>query len=67
MLHLVQGIVYTQHYMQSGSQSETVFRLVDAVSEEEACKKFEEHYSNMTSEYSVYYRASAEVVSQVIY
>ncbi len=66
MLYLVEGSVSTSYYMRDDQTVESVTRLVEATTTKEAEQKFIKHFEDETSEYSVYYCASVDCVSEVI-
>ena len=65
MLYLVQGTVRRARYM-GEAKSEPALRLVEAESSAEAGRKFEQHFNDQSSEYSVSVSAWAEDISAVI-
>jgi hypothetical protein len=65
-LFLAEVVVRKTYYLHDDTVEHTVTRIVEAESEDEACKKIEKHYDDKTDEYSVYYRVSIEDISELI-
>ena len=66
MLYLVKGVVWKALYEQEGSIETEVLRLVEAEEKHLAVHKFNNHYTSMTSEYSVYYSTTDVEATEVI-
>lgn len=66
MLYLVEGKVETTQYMATKRVTENKIRLVEADNDHEAEEKFKKFFNDMTDEYSVYYWAQVDEVSEVI-
>jgi hypothetical protein len=66
MLYLIEGSVSISYYMRDDRTVEAVTRLVEAPNKQEAELKFTKHFEDQTSEYSVYYWARVDCVSEVI-
>ncbi len=65
-LYLVKGSVRTSYYMQDGSTVDDRSLLIAALDEEDAGRKFVEHFNSKTDEYSVYYYAEWSEISEAI-
>ena len=66
MLYLVEGKVETTQYMSDNKEVESKIRLVEAISEKEAEEKYLKYFNDQTDEYSVYYWAWVDEVSEDI-
>lgn len=66
MLYLVNGRIEISHYMRDDKEIESKTRLVDATTAQEAEQKFIKYFEDQTDEYTVYYWATVDDVSEVI-
>lgn len=67
MLFLIEGLLEEAHYMRdSRPKPEKVIRIVEADTDEEAQKKFVEHFESQSISYCVNYYASVVECNEVI-